>query len=85
MRAYNVSCGDETNLNQLYASIVSGLMKRKGKQFPEKPQYEDFRQGDIRASLADISAIKRDLGYQPLYRVAEGMEEALDWYVENLS
>ena len=85
MRAYNVSCGDETNLNQLYGAIVSGLSKRKGKQFPENPQYEDFRQGDIRASLADISAIKRDLGYQPLYRVAEGMEEALDWYVENLS
>ena len=82
--AYNVSCGDETNLNQLYDYIRVGLNKRLNKNFPEKPIYEDFRQGDIKHSLADISAIKRDFGYEPQFRVQNGLEEALDWYVENL-
>jgi len=84
LTGYNVSCGDETSLNELYSAIQKGLVKRLKKDFPEKPYYTDFRQGDVRKSLADISAISRDLGYRPQYNVSSGMEEALDWYVAHL-
>ncbi|MGI6525216.1 MAG: SDR family oxidoreductase [Bdellovibrionota bacterium] len=84
LTAYNVSCGEETSLNQLYEIIREGLEKRLKTTLPQTPQYEDFRKGDIKKSLADISAISKDLGYLPQYRIREGMEEALDWYVEHL-
>ena len=48
-----------------------------------KPIYRDFREGDVRHSLADISKSKSLLGYAPQYRIEEGLKEAMTWYVEN--
>ena len=39
--------------------------------------YWDFRAGDVRHSLADISKGKELLGYQPSHRIDEGLQEAL--------
>ena len=36
-------------------------------------------------SLADISKAKDLLGYEPTHRIGEGMAEAMDWYVDDLS
>jgi hypothetical protein len=43
--------------------------------------YRGFRAGDVRHSLADISKGKKLLGYRPSYRIDEGLQEALGWYV----
>jgi len=43
--------------------------------------YEAFRPGDIRRSVADISKARRRLGFEPQMTVAEGLGEALEWYV----
>lgn len=48
------------------------------------PEYQDFRAGDVRHSLADISKIKTLLGYEPLYSVDSGLDEAVSWYYKNL-
>jgi UDP-N-acetylglucosamine 4-epimerase len=45
-----------------------------------KPTYRDFRAGDVRHSLADISKAEALLGYAPEYRIGEGIELALEWY-----
>ncbi len=47
--------------------------------------YRDFRAGDVRHSLADISKGKALLGYHPSHRIDEGLQEALGWYVESLA
>lgn len=82
---YNVAVGDRTTLNELYSNIHTGLLS----QFPHlesaKPVYRDFREGDVRHSLADISKSKTLLGYEPSYRVDEGIGVALDWYVSDLN
>ena len=44
-----------------------------------------LRRGDLRFSLADISKAQKLLGYQPRYRIAEGLERAIDWYAANLA
>lgn len=75
-QVYNVACGDRITLNDLFASIVSSL----GIQVDTKPYYRDFRSGDIRHSLADISKIKEKLGYEVVYRTREGLVEAMSWY-----
>jgi dTDP-D-glucose 4,6-dehydratase len=50
-----------------------------------KPTYRDFRSGDARHSLADISKAKNLLGYAPTQRIGEGLKEAMDIYVNDLA
>ena len=84
-QVYNVAVGDRTTLNELFEAIRSNLEKR----FPHlqgfEPSYRDFRAGDVRHSLADISKAKELLGYEPSHRIHEGLVEAMDWYVNDLS
>ena len=47
--------------------------------------YRDFRAGDVRHSQADISKAQKLLGYKPGYKISEGLDEAMDWYVESLT
>ena len=80
-QVYNVAFGDRTSLNELYALI----RERVQTHFPEaataKPVYRDFRAGDVRHSLADISKARRLLGYEPVYSIAAGLDEAASWYI----
>jgi UDP-N-acetylglucosamine 4-epimerase len=84
-QVYNVAVGDRTTLNDLFEAIRATLEPR----FPHlkgfKPSYRDFRAGDVRHSLADISKARRLLGYAPSHRIREGLVEAMDWYVNDLS
>jgi UDP-N-acetylglucosamine 4-epimerase len=43
--------------------------------------YRDFRAGDVRHSLADISKARALLGYAPSHRIQQGVVAAMDWYV----
>ncbi len=83
-QVYNVAVGGRTSLNQLFEAIRSTLEPR----FPHlkgfKPSYRDFRPGDVRHSLADISKARALLGYQPTHRIDEGLVEAMDWYIADL-
>jgi UDP-N-acetylglucosamine 4-epimerase len=45
-----------------------------------EPIYRDFRPGDIRHSLADISKAQQLLGYGPKFSVKTGLEKAAKWY-----
>jgi len=38
----------------------------------------------VRHSQADISKAKKLLKYEPSHKIDIGLEEAMDWYVENL-
>jgi UDP-N-acetylglucosamine 4-epimerase len=71
-------------LNTLFESIRSILEP----QFPHlkgfKPSFRDFRTGDVRHSLADISKARRLLGYEPGQRLQEGLVQSMDWYIANL-
>lgn len=77
---FNVAVGDRTTLNELYFNIQNTLQEY-GIENLKKPQYRDFRPGDVRHSQADISKIKNLLGYQPSKRVGEGIKVAMKWYI----
>ncbi len=47
-----------------------------------KPVYRDFRAGDVRHSLADISKAQTLLGYAPTQRMRQGLEMAISWYIK---
>lgn len=77
---YNVAVGDKTELVELYTSIRELLSQRYPHIANATPVFRDFRAGDVRHSLADISKANQLLGYQPSHRIKEGLREAMSWY-----
>lgn len=73
-QVYNIACGEQTSLNQLY-KILSSKAKSD-----LTPLYGPARPGDVLHSLADISKAQELLGYQPLVTVKEGLDITFDWY-----
>jgi nucleoside-diphosphate-sugar epimerase len=74
-----------TSLNQLYEGIRTSLLPRFPHLADARPVYRDFRAGDVRHSLADIGKARSLLGYEPTHRLGEGLAEAMEWYVDDLS
>jgi UDP-N-acetylglucosamine 4-epimerase len=50
-----------------------------------RPVYREFRAGDVRLSQADIGKAKRLLGYQPVWRIGEGLKRTIDWNAARLA
>jgi UDP-N-acetylglucosamine 4-epimerase len=80
-QVYNIAVGDRTTLNHLYAQIKSNLLPLYPHLQNVQPVYRDFRAGDVRHSLADISKAKRLLGYAPTQRIGQGLALAMPWYI----
>jgi len=84
-QVYNVAIDDRISLNQLY----SYLRDDHAQDFPHlstsKPLYLDFRAGNMRHSVADISEGEELLGYLPSRKICDGLTEAMQWYVPNLA
>lgn len=80
-QVYNVAVGDRTTLNELYAQLHRNLLPRYPHLEGAQPVHREFRAGDVRHSLADISKAEQLLGYRPKQRVGEGLELAMPWYV----
>jgi UDP-N-acetylglucosamine/UDP-N-acetylgalactosamine 4-epimerase len=83
-QVYNVAVGDRTTLNQLHAAIAEALAQERPSLKVAPPVYQDFRAGDVRHSLADVSKAARLLGYAPTHDVRAGLKEAVAWYVQNV-
>ena len=78
---YNVAVGDRTTLADLFGLIRDSLAERQV-HYSQEPVFADFRAGDVRHSLADISKARDELGYRPTHDVGEGIRAALPWYID---
>lgn len=79
-RVFNVAIGGQTSLNQLFAALRHQLrFLRPDLEIPD-PVYRDFRQGDVRHSLADYSRARDELGFAPTHDLATGLALAMEWY-----
>lgn len=74
----NIACGEAITVNEIIGMINELL----GKNI--KPIYAAPRPGDIKHSLADITAAKNLLGFKPKISFRQGLERAIDWYRSNL-
>lgn len=70
----NVACGRRISLNDL----VAGINKAIGKSI--EPVYTQGRAGDVKHSLADISAAKALLGYEPKVHIEEGLARTVEHF-----
>lgn len=79
---YNVACGENTNLNELFEAIRIQL-EAEGFLAPEKPVYGPERLGDVKHSLASIEKAETLLGYKPLVKFEEGLTNTVTWFLKN--
>jgi nucleoside-diphosphate-sugar epimerase len=78
-RVFNIATGQRHSLNETY-SILAGLTG-----YAQPPLFTEPRAGDIRNSLADISAAREAFGYDPPVDFAEGLARTVSWHREQLA
>ena len=78
---YNIALGQQISLNELFIAIRSVL----GIAADIAPKYREFRAGDVRYSLADITKAQKLLGYEPSYGIVDGLKRTIDWHINGLS
>ena len=83
-KVYNVAFGQRTTLNELFTLIRDEVARHKAGAASAQAVHRDFRAGDVRHSLADISRAQGLLGYAPAIDVRQGLRLAGDWYAANL-
>jgi nucleoside-diphosphate-sugar epimerase len=75
----NVACGEAVTVN----AIIGMINRLLGKHV--QPIYAPARAGDVKHSLADITAAKKLIDFEPVVLFREGLEKSIDWYRRNLS
>ena len=78
---YNVAVGQRTSLNRLQEAIRAEI-GRQGREVRSQSVRGEFRAGDVRHSLADISKAREMLGYEPTHTLVQGVRRAMPWYLE---
>ncbi|NLY40180.1 MAG: NAD-dependent epimerase/dehydratase family protein [Desulfovibrionales bacterium] len=81
-QVFNVACGERTSLTELFFLIRAEAARHAPHCAQAQPLYRDFRPGDVRHSLADITKITTMLGYSPAIRIQQGIGMAGPWYAE---
>ncbi|MFN2578498.1 MAG: SDR family oxidoreductase [Pyrinomonadaceae bacterium] len=72
---FNIANGQSVSINK----VLQTLKKLTGRT-QVNPEYVDPRPGDVRDSLADLSAAKSVLGYTPGVGLEQGLRLTLDWW-----
>ena len=73
---YNGGTGSRYTLNEVWALL------QKIESVQITPPYGPPRAGDVRHSQAELTAARRDLGYEPRVSFEEGLRRTLQWYGE---
>jgi UDP-N-acetylglucosamine 4-epimerase len=84
-QVYNIAANARTSLNELFELIRAEASAFNPKAAEVRAVYREFRAGDIKHSLADISKAARLLGYKPQYSVRAGLKLSAQWYAGKLS
>lgn len=64
---YNIAFGESVTLNALW-KIINDIVNKD-----IAPVYKNYRVGDIKDSLADVSKARKLLGYDPLFNLKSGL------------
>jgi dTDP-glucose 4,6-dehydratase len=75
---YNIGGGEELTNKELTSMILSKM----GKNDSSIEYVQDRLGHDLRYSVS-IEKISRELGYQPLVKFDQGIEETIEWYKKN--
>jgi UDP-glucuronate 4-epimerase len=73
-RIYNIG----NNRSEELGDMISLIEEACGR--PAERRLLPMQPGDVRDTFADISAIQRDLGFEPRTTIAEGVPRFVEWY-----
>jgi UDP-glucuronate 4-epimerase len=73
-RLYNIGNHRSEELTRMI-DLLEQACGRKAER-----RLREMQPGDVRDTYADISAIQRDLGFEPKTRIDEGIPRFVDWY-----
>lgn len=75
-KVFNIACGQSISVNEMFNLIASEIN-------PEaKATHRGQRFGDVKDSLADISAARQYLDYSPAVLFKEGLQKTISWFKE---
>lgn len=77
-RVFNVACGERHTLNETF-QVLARLL-----EFDGVPSYGAVRAGDVRDSLADVSAAAEAFSYKPVVGFEEGLRRTVAWYLDTM-
>ena len=77
---YNVAFGQQTTLFRLFELIRERVSEQYPRVLEKEPVFRDFRPGDVRHSLSDISRARERIGDRPNYDVRAGIIKSASWY-----
>lgn len=76
-RIYNIGNSNQVTLEELIESIELALGRKAEKRYlPAQP-------GDVRETLADISALESDFGFRPQTKLQDGVRLFVRWYLDD--
>jgi UDP-glucuronate 4-epimerase len=75
-RIYNIGNNRSEELGEMIALIEQACGR------PAERRLLPMQPGDVRDTFADVSAIQRDLGFEPRTTIAEGVPRFVQWYRE---
>ena len=70
---FNIASGTRLTINELARLVIDASGR------PTPVTYAPPRKGDVRDSLADVSAARAAFGYEPRVGLADGLREYLAW------
>lgn len=81
---FNVAYGGNTTLLDLFYGLRNNLARFDSEIGNIKPIHRENRLGDIPHSQASILKAQKILGYKPQYNALQGLEQACEWYWNNI-
>jgi UDP-glucose 4-epimerase len=73
-RIFNIATGSRIDLNETFRLL------KKLTGYSGEVNYAPERAGDVKHSLADLSLVKKHLGYEPSVNFEEGLRRTIEWY-----
>ena len=77
-QVFNVAVGEKNSLKKLF-ELLCITFKRHSFNYYKKPIFQEFRDGDVMHSLADITKSKDFLGYKPIFTLEQGICRLVPW------
>ncbi len=78
---FNIGGGPENTLSLLeLVDLVEGLTEKKA-----SVSFSDWRSGDQKVYISDISAVEGSLGWRPEVSPQEGVSRLIDWYTSEFA
>lgn len=82
-QVYNIALGRQTSLRKLLKLITESIKKNGSDKQLKRVINDEFRNGDILHSLADITKAKELLNYKPYVSIEEGIDKTVSWWLQN--